>query len=557
HWQNWNSRCADCHSTAVEKNYQAEANHYNTSFAEINVGCESCHGPGGNHVAAGGKGHILNLHSRLAWHFAAGASIAHPVGEPPAHDLLDTCGGCHSRRDAIAPLQPDTAYHDQYDLALLDASLYHTDGQIRDEVFVMGSFLQSKMHRAGVTCTDCHEPHSGQTRIQGNDLCAQCHLPSVFDTPKHHFHQQGSAGAACVSCHMPEKTFMQVDGRRDHQFAVPHRGAPDSPSACRQCHQGELKFPDQVPERPGAFGLANHALGRRDQKGLTQAVQFAAEVAHPAIQRATIINNLPQAFFINQPQTSINKMPQALNHLTTWTKDPSPLVRRAAAELAGRMPFTTSRDLLKQLLTDPMKSVRNAAARSLATHRREWPPADVAQFTQAVNDYRKSLALNADSPATQTRTADLELSLGRAQQARAAYKKALALEPLFVPALLNLADLERASGKEAAATALLKKALQFAPDSSAVNFSYGLSLVRRKQPIIAALQHFAAAVQQANAPPRYAYVYAVALDSNGQTQAALEELHKALQQWPEETDLLQLQSLYQKKLAKAEEGADN
>jgi hypothetical protein len=54
HWtgpyQNWNSRCADCHTTGWKKNYQTENDQYNSQWSESGVGCESCHGPGSKHV---------------------------------------------------------------------------------------------------------------------------------------------------------------------------------------------------------------------------------------------------------------------------------------------------------------------------------------------------------------------------------------------------------------------------------------------------------------------------------------------------------------------------
>ena len=128
---------------------------------------------------------------------------------------------------------------DAYLPALLEPGLYHSDGQIDGEVYEYGSFLQSRMHAASVTCSDCHDPHSLKLRAEGNALCAQCHLPERFDLSAHHNHEPGSAGAQCVNCHMPTKTYMVVDARRDHSIRVPR---PDlsislgTPNACTPCH---------------------------------------------------------------------------------------------------------------------------------------------------------------------------------------------------------------------------------------------------------------------------------------------------------------------------------
>jgi predicted CXXCH cytochrome family protein len=126
--------------------------------------------------------------------------------EPLNSQELDICAGCHSRRKVIAKDSPVGAAFLDSDLpALLDAGLYHADGQIDGEVFEYRSFVQSRMYHAGVTCSDCHEPHSLALREQGNGLCAQCHLSAKFDVVEHLHHQQGSAGAQCVNCHNPRK----------------------------------------------------------------------------------------------------------------------------------------------------------------------------------------------------------------------------------------------------------------------------------------------------------------------------------------------------------------
>ena len=533
HWQNWNSRCADCHSTAVAKHRDAATGQYRTEFAEVNLGCEACHGPGSQHVAAGGQGPILNWPNQLVWQFAPGQRIASPHGEASTQAMVNQCGACHSRRSAIAPQRPGGAYHDQFALALLDTGLYFPDGQIRDEVFVLGSFMQSKMFQAGVVCTDCHEPHSGKTLLKGNALCSQCHDPAAFDTPAHHFHPVSSAGADCLACHGQTRTFMQVDARRDHQFAIPHQGGAGSPSVCHHCHDEGLTFPSQVPALPGAFAQANHALASHHPNGAGLAVQFALDTGNPAIQRATLISQLGAA------------LPE---QLLAWSKEPSPLVRRAAATLAGRVGLKQAYAVLQSLSKDPMTSVRNEATKALAERAADLPRKAWPAFMTAVQAYRSSLALNADSPASLTDLAALEINLGRLPQARAAFEQALAIAPAFVPALLNFADMERAAGTEAAAAALLSRALKLAPHSADANFSQALSLVRQQQ-TQAALPHFAVAVQQEGSPPRYAYVYAVALDSLGRTPAAIETLQAASRRWPSQVDLLLLEALYRHKLA--------
>ena len=261
HWtgrdQTWNYQCADCHSTDLQKNFNLAADTYATTWTDLDVACEACHGPGSRHVAwtkaqaAGGSYPPGTDAARMGltnwlkptdtghWEMNPETGIARRT-EKLASTELETCAACHSRRKVIAKSpRPGEPFLDGYLPALLEPGLYHADGQIDGEVYEYGSFLQSRMHAAGVTCSNCHDPHSAKLRAEGNGLCAQCHLPARFDAREHHHHEPGSAGAQCVNCHMPTKTYMVVDARRDHSIRVPR---PDlsislgTPNACSQCH---------------------------------------------------------------------------------------------------------------------------------------------------------------------------------------------------------------------------------------------------------------------------------------------------------------------------------
>ncbi len=252
HWtrraQNWNFMCADCHSTRVSKGYDVADDSFKTTYAEISVGCEACHGPGSAHVqwaadkgSEAGKGLTVQFDERrgVAW---LRDEAGRPVRSKPRQTEreIEVCAQCHARRAQIAEgYQPGRPFLDHYLPALLTPTLYHADGQQQDEVFIWGSWMQSRMHAAGVTCSDCHDPHTQQLRAPGNAVCAQCHEPSKYDAAAHHRHEQGSDGAQCANCHMPQGTYMVVDRRRDHSMRVPR---PDEsvalgvPNACSSCH---------------------------------------------------------------------------------------------------------------------------------------------------------------------------------------------------------------------------------------------------------------------------------------------------------------------------------
>jgi hypothetical protein len=259
HWtklaQNWNHMCAECHSTNLKKNFDLEANQFKTTWSEINVACEACHGPGSGHVAWANKESgwndladkgfdvVFDERHGVSWRIDDSAPTAKRSERRQTAKEIETCARCHSRRSLLSEdYQHGKPLMDTHLPALLTERLYHADGQIKDEVYVYGSFLQSKMYHKGVTCSDCHDPHSARLRAPGNRACTQCHEASHYDSTRHHKHSANGAGSQCISCHMPARMFMVIDERNDHSFRVPR---PDlsmrtgSPNACAQCHTDE------------------------------------------------------------------------------------------------------------------------------------------------------------------------------------------------------------------------------------------------------------------------------------------------------------------------------
>uniref|UniRef100_UPI0018DF374A cytochrome c3 family protein n=1 Tax=Neoroseomonas rubea TaxID=2748666 RepID=UPI0018DF374A len=358
HWtgrdQTWNFMCAACHSTGLERGYDATRDRYETTWTEISVGCESCHGAGAAHVAwaqAGARGDVANRGlpvalrdaSGGAWRFATGdpRGIARWDGPPrqSAAVQVETCAPCHARaRPIVADPLPGARFLDTHAPLLLAPGDYHADGQIQGEVFEWGSFAQSRMQRAGVVCADCHDPHSGRLRAEGNAVCAQCHLPARFDVAEHHRHAPGGAGAQCVACHMPAVTYMGVDRRRDHAFSIPRpdvAAAIGAPDTCTSCHAGQTQgwAAAQLaswhgPPRGGPHpALAIHA-GRTGARGADQALaRLALDRAEPAILRATALSLLPA------PPT--RPVGEAIGGTLL---DPEPLVRAAALRALEGLP---------------------------------------------------------------------------------------------------------------------------------------------------------------------------------------------------------------------------
>ena len=151
HWtgpyKNWNARCAECHATAYQKNYDPRRKVYASEQSEIGVGCEACHGPGEAHAAWAGEAGSFEASQ---WQGAdeLGLTFGFDPADPEVE--IQQCAGCHSRREPIGDASPvvGAPFADSYRLAVLRDGLYYPDGQIRDEVYVYGSFLQSKHVRA-------------------------------------------------------------------------------------------------------------------------------------------------------------------------------------------------------------------------------------------------------------------------------------------------------------------------------------------------------------------------------------------------------------------------
>ena len=248
HWtggqQNWNFMCADCHSTAVRKGYDPAAYRFTTTFSEVERRLRKLSWPGAGHLAwaqgdktaaADKKGFASTAAKRptpdwtpdpLTGSPAAGVSRPSATKSRPA-----AC--CHARRGQFAEgWQPGRPLADFYRPTFLTPDLFEDDGQMRDEVFNYASFQQSKMHAKGVVCSDCHDPHSGELKAAGSEVCAQCHLPAE------------------VRGRRPHRPSRRPGPARLHR--LPHAGA--------HLHGGRSSPRPQLPDSAaGPVRLARHA----------------------------------------------------------------------------------------------------------------------------------------------------------------------------------------------------------------------------------------------------------------------------------------------------------
>lgn len=483
HWsgsyKNFNGRCAECHATGYEKNYDPLTDTYNSQQTEIGVGCEACHGPGEAHVAWARKPVTFD---RSQWTGIATNGLTDALGTGDAASEINACAGCHSRREPLGADSPPpgAAFDDHYRLALLRDGLYFPDGQIHDEVYVYGSFLQSKMYARGVRCTDCHDTHSYALRLRENAVCTQCHSPvgnvafptlnkSDYDSPAHHFHETGSDGAACISCHMLERRYMVVDGRRDHSFRVPR---PDlaaklnTPEPCTHCHQGKTTqwAAQEIAARVAhsrtgeahfaeSFAAANAALTDQTVRALTD-IALDNDIA--AIVRASAAQRLSPA----PDAVPDDALPRLLS-------DESALVRGAAIGLQRFQSRSANTDVLLPLLGDPVRSVRIEAAKGfLGVSLDAVTKEDQPKLRAAMVELQDALKAKADYPEIQMMTGGVALTLRNLPAATHAFQRAVEMDPQLVDAWVMLARIQAAQGDRAAVRRTLKAAIEKNPGSS-------------------------------------------------------------------------------------------
>ena len=556
HWTgrllNWNWGCASCHSTNLVKGYDAASDSYNTTWTDIDVGCEACHGPASTHLdwaasgasasadeGGGGAGLVRLVDDAGGWVRHPDSATASPPASRPNRTEVETCAPCHSRRRMLAEgARPGEPLLDAFLPRPLSEGLYFADGQIDDEVYVYGSFVQSRMYHIGVTCSDCHDPHTLALKAPGNAVCAQCHQPAVYDTESHHFHPEASSGASCVNCHMPTRPYMVIDPRLDHSMRIPR---PDlaarlgTPDACSGCHEdknpawaeGTLAGWYGESAAPVHYGETFAAARAGSAPGAPAAIALTGSREAPAIARATALDLLGAY----PGQASVGAAVKALD-------DGDPLVRVHALGVLEMMPPADRYQFAEHRLRDSVLAVRAEAGRVLAgTPPDRLSAVQRAILDSAVGEYLAIETLHAEQPSSWVNIGLLEQSRGRFPEAESAYRTAIRLDPWWTPAYVNLADAYRREGRDAEGEQVLRDGLAAVDEPAGLHHALGLYFIRAQRVEEAMVELRLAAIlvpEQA----RFVYVYGVALDNTGDIDGAVEVLEGGLERHPNDTPML-------------------
>ncbi len=520
HWthqsQNWNSMCAYCHSTGLKKGYDEINDSYNTTYAHLTVSCESCHGMG--------KNHITYINSAYKEGTKVKGSYLLDAKNTSNADEINTCAPCHSRRIEISE-HPVFSHEvlDNFVVEMPTTENYFADGQFRNENYEFGSFLQSKMFHRGVKCSNCHNPHSGKIKFNGNQLCLQCHTTD-YDNPQHHFHKAGSEGAQCINCHMPTRTYMGADVRRDHSMRIPR---PDqsvkynTPNACNNCHSNQNAnwAEAQVVKWYGAnrnYHYSDDLIpgSQLDANAVQHLKKLAGDTAVTNLIRATAINYLGDL----SSSESIATIKKYLN-------DSSALVRQQSAVALGNLLGGNAANDLAPLLNDPVRGVRVSAARAMSgTNAVSIPP--------TVNDELKNfMHLQADYTTGSLMLADYYYQQGDVAKAEHYYKRTIKIDSMANLARFNLASLYNTSGNNTKATDILLDA--YHTDPSNPRASYNLALIYAETGNkTEALRFFEKAYRLKLDNDQLYYNYGLYLQQQNDSKKAEQIFNEGLQKYP-------------------------
>ncbi|GAF05124.1 multiheme c-type cytochrome [Saccharicrinis fermentans] len=494
HWtnqaQNWNGMCADCHSTNLVKGYDVETDSYHTTWSEIDVSCEACHGPASEHLKWAAKAEYARSDNDNYGLVVQTSGIDNK-------QYVDLCVRCHTRRGSISDFEHSPDIYNHTIPNLPTGENYHIDGQILSEDYVYGSFTQSKMYMRDVKCNDCHNVHSTKRLFEDNRLCTQCHRADDYDTYNHHFHkgygEDGEAviaddgvkfevgdGTRCINCHMPAQFYMGVDYRNDHSIRIPR---PDltkeigTPNACNQCHADKstdwaIKYVNKWhgEGRPSQYGTVFKEAQSGSQEGFDGLVHIYNDEVYPEIVRAIAIQMLGSNYQSKAKNILIEALHSFNGHI------------RFNALQNLMVDDQKSLNAVFDLLNDQTKAIRIECASKLSGLPKDQIPAKYKKsLDKAKKEYLEALKYSADFPTGKFNLANYYYNNQEIDKAEKFYKKALEQDNKLHTIKINLALLYNSKGEPKKAELLLKDYLKHMPEDGNTMFTYALFLSEQKR----------------------------------------------------------------------------
>ncbi|MFQ6097058.1 MAG: ammonia-forming cytochrome c nitrite reductase subunit c552 [Armatimonadota bacterium] len=553
----FNTACHSCHVSQLQKNYDLKTDTYHTTWQEPGINCETCHGPASEHVrvcreALGGETpDDLKL-------------ISMTDLTPTQRD--DTCAPCHAKmRPLTQSFRPGERFFDHYNLSTLEDRDFYPDGRDLGENYTYTLWRMNPCAESGeLECLHCHTP-SGRYRFaetEANDACLPCHEERVADAAEHTHHPADSEGSTCIGCHMPMTAFGRMK-RSDHSLRPPMPAASlrfGSPNACTLCHTDrDDRWADRHVRKwyerdyqaatlhAGELVLAAR---NREWERLPEMLGYLRGDSGDEVFAASVIRLLGAC---DHP----GKRPALLEAL----RDPSPLVRSAAATTLAGDPDPRTLEALLEAADDAYRVVRVAAGAALAP----WPDsaldsAGEGRHTRALAEYEASLRSQPDSWTAHYNLGNYYADRGDQRRALDAFETATRLRPDVVPPLVNAALAHARLGEMAESETLLRKALAVEPASPAANFNlalalaengdaagaekhlrvalgsdptmaeaaYNLGVLLAEERLPEALEWCRKAAALRPREAKYGYTYAFYLRKSGNVHAAIEQLNRLL-----------------------------
>jgi predicted CXXCH cytochrome family protein len=483
--QNWNGMCAECHSTNLQKNYNLETHVYTTTWSEIDVSCEACHGPGSEHnrwseIDSLSRPEIDNY------------GLAVQTSNITSVQLVNQCAYCHARRTSFGDfVHPHDELFDIISPQLPIDPFYYHDGQIKEEDYVYASFTQSKMHKNNVRCTNCHDPHSLKLKYDGNNLCYQCHKQEDYEGYNHHFHsmynEEGEPlvlengevlyvgeGSQCITCHMPGQYFMGVDYRRDHSMRIPRPDLSDklgTPNACIQCHTDKsnswaASYTEEWYSRSTRyhFGETMFKASINDTIAITMLIDILNDE-----KSSTLIMASATRYLANFPGGETQKLNREL------LSREGPLVRREAVRNFVPADIEDLKTMIFPLLDDSTLMVRmEATSRLSVLNLWELDSLKAIKLSNSIEEYILASEYSADFSGSRHNLGNLYSNIGENEKAIENYKEAIRIDNQFYPAKINLAMLFNRIGKNKEAEGLLMEVVDDNHEMGDAYYSLGL-----------------------------------------------------------------------------------